>query len=65
MRLTVLLLAVVLSSGCTATSDQSLRFLPDRMAHYHIPGLSLACIHNGAVERAQGFGVAKVGGEPV
>jgi len=45
--------------------QQSLRFIPERMAHYHVPGLSLACIHNGAVEWAQVFGVARVGGEPV
>jgi len=29
--------------------QQSLRFIPDRMAHYHVPGLSLAFIHNGTV----------------
>src|SRR5437016_2354795 len=45
--------------------QQSLRFVPDRMAHYHVPGLSLACIHNGIVQWAQAFGVARVGGEPV
>ncbi len=45
--------------------QQSLRFTPDRMAHYHVPGLSLACIHNGTVEWTQAFGVARVGGEPV
>jgi CubicO group peptidase (beta-lactamase class C family) len=45
--------------------QQSLRFVPDRMAHYHVPGLSLSCIHNGAVEWTQAFGVARVGGEPV
>ncbi len=45
--------------------QQSLRFVPDRMAHYHVPGLSLACIHNGTVEWTQAFGVARVGGEPV
>ena len=45
--------------------QQSLRFVPDRMAHYHVPGLSLACIHNGAVEWTQAFGVARVGGEPL
>src|SRR6266478_7931953 len=44
--------------------QQSLRFIPDRMAHYHVPGLSLACIHNGTVEWTQAFGVARVGGEP-
>jgi CubicO group peptidase (beta-lactamase class C family) len=45
--------------------QQSLVFVPGRMAHYHIPGLSVACIHNGSVEWTQAFGVARVGGEPV
>lgn len=45
--------------------QQSLRFVPDRMAHYHIHGLSLACIHNGTVEWTQTFGIARVHGEPV
>src|SRR6266853_3162095 len=44
---------------------QSLLFVPDRMAHYHVLGLSLACIHNRTLEWAQTFGVARVGGEPV
>ena len=44
--------------------QQSLRFVPDRMAHYHVPGLSLAFIHNGTVGWTQAFGVARVGGEP-
>lgn len=35
-----------------------LHFVPDRMAHYHVPGLSLACIHTGTVEWTQAFGVA-------
>ena len=45
--------------------QQSLAFVPARMAHYHVPGLSLACIHNGTVEWTQAFGVVRVGGEPV
>jgi CubicO group peptidase (beta-lactamase class C family) len=45
--------------------QQSLRFVPDRMAHYHVPGLSLACIHNGTVQWTQAFGVARVRGAPV
>jgi CubicO group peptidase (beta-lactamase class C family) len=45
--------------------QQSLLFVPDRMAHQHVPGLSLACIHSGAIAWAQTFGVARVGGEPV
>ena len=67
MRLTALLLAVVLMtepallamSGCADTAEQSLRFVPDRMAHDHVPGLSLACIHNDTVEWTQVFGVAR------
>jgi CubicO group peptidase (beta-lactamase class C family) len=35
------------------------------MAQHHVPGLSLACIHNGAVEWTKAFGVARAGGEPV
>lgn len=45
--------------------QQSLRFVPDRMAHYRVPGLSVACIHNGIVEWTQAFGVASVGGQQV
>ncbi len=45
--------------------QQSLLFVPDRMAHQHVPGLSLACIHNGTVVWTQALGVARVGGEPV
>lgn len=41
------------------------RSLKDRMAEMHIPGVSVAVIHNGAIEWAQGFGVAQVGGKPV
>jgi CubicO group peptidase (beta-lactamase class C family) len=39
--------------------------LKDRMAAYHVPGVSIAVIHHGAIEWAQGFGVAQVGGSPV
>jgi len=45
--------------------QQSLRFVPFRMARHHVPGLSLACIHNGTVAWTQAFGVARVGGDPV
>lgn len=45
--------------------QQSLRFVPDRMVHDHVPGLSLACIHNGTVEWTRALGVAKIGGAPV
>jgi CubicO group peptidase (beta-lactamase class C family) len=45
--------------------QRSLLSVPDRMAHQHVPGLSVACIHNGIVAWTQTFGVASVGGEPV
>ena len=80
MRLSALLSAIALITFTTLASgtaaervtspsvqdiQQSLRFAPGRMAHYHVPGLSLACIHNGTVEWTQALGVARVGGEPV
>jgi CubicO group peptidase (beta-lactamase class C family) len=39
--------------------------LSQRMAEFHIPGVSIAVIHNGSIEWAQGFGVKQVGGPPV
>jgi CubicO group peptidase (beta-lactamase class C family) len=39
--------------------------LQDRMAADRVPGVSIAVIHNGAIEWAQGFGVAQLGGGPV
>ena len=39
--------------------------LLDRMAVDHVPGVSIAVIHNGAIEWAQGFGVVRLGGAPV
>lgn len=39
--------------------------LQDRMAASHVPGVSIAVIHDGAIEWAQGFGVAEVGGRAV
>jgi CubicO group peptidase (beta-lactamase class C family) len=70
LALSALLSAVALITHTTALSTQQveqslLRFVPNRMAHYHVPGLSLACIHNGTVEWTQAFGVARIGGEPV
>jgi CubicO group peptidase (beta-lactamase class C family) len=81
MRLSALFSAIALITLRTAPSgaaaervaslsaqhiEQSLLlFVPDRMAHYRVPGLSLAFIHNGTVEWTQAFGVARVGGEPV
>jgi CubicO group peptidase (beta-lactamase class C family) len=39
--------------------------LIDRMAALHVPGVSIAVIHNGQIEWARGFGVTKIGGSPV
>lgn len=62
--------AIALIMHTTALSTQQveqsfLRFAPNRMAHYHIPGLSLAFIHDGTVGWSQAFGITRVGGEPV
>jgi len=35
------------------------------MAELHVPGVSIAVIHDGAIQWARGFGVARVGGPPV
>ena len=39
--------------------------LSERMTEWHVPGVSIAVIHHGAIEWAQGFGVASVGGAAV
>jgi CubicO group peptidase (beta-lactamase class C family) len=39
--------------------------LTAEMAGMHVPGVSIAVVHNGVIEWAQGFGVAAVGGDPV
>ena len=36
-----------------------------RMAELKIPGVSIAVVHNGVIEWAQGFGVEQIGGKPV
>ena len=41
------------------------RTLADRMAFYHVPGISIAVIHNGEIAWAHGYGVARTGGPPV
>ena len=55
----------VASPSTQLVQPSALLFVPDRMAHYHVPGLSLACIHNGTVEWTQAFGAARAGGGPV
>ena len=39
--------------------------LTAEMAAMHVPGVSIAVVHNGVIEWAQGFGVVAVGGDPV
>lgn len=39
--------------------------LSDRMASLHVPGVSIAVIHDGKLEWARGFGVSKIGGPTV
>jgi len=39
--------------------------LTDRMAALHVPGVSIAVIHDGKIEWARGFGVTRVGGPAV
>src|SRR6266699_2766857 len=39
--------------------------LADRMAALHVPGISIVVIHDGKIEWARGFGVARIGGPPV
>jgi CubicO group peptidase (beta-lactamase class C family) len=39
--------------------------LSDRMAQLHLPGASVAVIHDGEIQWARGFGITRVGGPPV
>ncbi|MGH9736590.1 MAG: serine hydrolase [Candidatus Acidiferrales bacterium] len=39
--------------------------LADRMKALHVPGVSIAVVHDGKIEWARGFGVARIGGPPV
>jgi CubicO group peptidase (beta-lactamase class C family) len=52
--------SVVVKGDVSATHT-----LSDRMATWHVPGVSIAVIHHGVIEWAQGFGVASVGGASV
>jgi CubicO group peptidase (beta-lactamase class C family) len=37
--------------------------LPERMAHYRVPGISIAVVQDGEIEWAKGYGLSSVGGE--
>lgn len=39
--------------------------LSERMAALHVPGVSIAVIHNDRLDWARGFGVTQVGGSPI
>ncbi len=39
--------------------------LQERMIELHIPGVSIAVVHNGRIEWARGYGARQVGGDPV
>jgi CubicO group peptidase (beta-lactamase class C family) len=41
------------------------KLLLQRMAELHVNGLSIAVVHHGVIEWAQGFGATEVGGKPV
>ena len=50
---------------CVVEKDEPCQTLQDRMAADRVPGVSIAVIRNGDIERAQGFGVVRMGGAPV
>jgi CubicO group peptidase (beta-lactamase class C family) len=52
-----------LRPGLRITGEPSIRWtLAERMAHYKVPGLSLAVIDSGKIVWARGFGVTETGG---
>jgi CubicO group peptidase (beta-lactamase class C family) len=55
-----LLPAVVIKDSSNQTHT-----LAERMKEMHVPGVSIAVIHNGDIDWAQGFGEATIGGPPV
>jgi CubicO group peptidase (beta-lactamase class C family) len=55
------LIPPVLVEGETPVSASLAR----QMAEQHVPGVSVAVIHDGAIQWARGFGVRRVGGPPV
>jgi CubicO group peptidase (beta-lactamase class C family) len=55
-----------LTSAVVAKDDPHVcQSLEERMVADHVPGVSIAVVHDGAIEWAQGFGVAERGGAPV
>jgi CubicO group peptidase (beta-lactamase class C family) len=60
-RIQAALVPAVLTKGEPAAGPT----LADRMSALHVPGVSIAVIHAGRIEWAQGFGVTRIGGPPV
>ena len=55
-----------LANGVIVKDDpHSCSTLAQQMAKFNVPGVSIAVIHNGTIEWAQGFGVVTKGGAPV
>jgi CubicO group peptidase (beta-lactamase class C family) len=55
----------LLQAVAVAGQPQQRYTLADEMARLHVPGVSVAVIHGGAIEWARGYGVARAGGAPV
>ena len=54
-----------LTAPVVVKDEPACRTLARRMAELHVPGVSIAVIHNGVIEWARGYGVAEVGGKVV
>ncbi|UCH63730.1 MAG: beta-lactamase family protein [Fidelibacterota bacterium] len=59
------ILAGLRPSGTLNDTTFSTFTLDDRMAHYNVPGVSIAVIHEGRINWARGYGAAEVGTEQV
>ena len=59
------LLPAVVLKGDSGSPSSATHTLAERMAALHIPGVSIAVLHHGVIEWAQGFGVTRIGGPPV
>ena len=55
----------ILPAVLTKGEPRATTKLTDRMAALHVPGVSIAVIHDGKIEWARGFGVTRVGGPAV
>jgi CubicO group peptidase (beta-lactamase class C family) len=57
--------AAILPPALTKGEMPATTRLADRMAALHVPGVSIAVIHDGTIEWARGFGVTRTGGPAV